>query len=268
MVGEVSARDAMQLTVLRRAKRRLGRWREVAERPVDRARGTLGRVFAGSKLGDWRDVPVVINGFNRLGWLRQQLDWLRRAGMRRVIVLDNASTYAPLLEYLRTLRDAEVIPLGRNAGSFALWRTPAWRRVKDSWYVYTDPDVIPVEECPADVVRRLHEILLRHPRAHKAGLGLKIDDLPQTFSRREEVLRWEEPYWTKPLAPGVFDAPVDTTFALYRPWARGGWWIPAVRTGGDLIVRHMPWYADATAPDEEERHYRAAASRGSTYWTP
>ncbi|MGB8932620.1 MAG: hypothetical protein WCC48_15355 [Anaeromyxobacteraceae bacterium] len=267
MVGEANTPN-VRMPLVERARRRLRPWRDRLERSSDRASGTLGRMFADSELGDWRDVPVVINSFNRLKWLREQLDWLRRAGMRRLLVLDNASTYAPLLEYLSALRDAEVVRLGRNAGCCALWRTSAWQRVKGSWYVYTDPDVIPVDECPGDVVRRLHEVLLRHPWAHKAGLGLKIDDIPQAYPRREEVMRWEVPYWKKPLEEEVFDAPVDTTFALYRPWARGGWWIPAVRTGGWLLARHKPWYVDPAEPDEEDRHYQSAISRDSTYWTP
>lgn len=252
----------------RRLGRRLERWRIDMGRRLDRASGSMGRLLRSSSLGDWRDVPVVINSFNRLCWLQQLVAWLRDAGMRRILVIDNASTYPPLLRYLAGLRDAEVVPLGRNAGSFALWRTPAWRRVKHGWYVYTDPDVIPVETCPTDVVRRLHEVLLRHPHAHKAGLGLRIDDVPDGFPRRAEVMRWELPYWSRPLEPGVYDAPVDTTFALYRPWARGGWWIPAVRTGAPLMARHMPWYADASRPDAEELHYRSVISRPSTYWTP
>lgn len=219
-------------------------------------------------LGDHRQVPVVINNFNRVAVLEQLVDWLARAGMRRIFILDNDSTYPPLLEFYRRVRHVEVVFLRRNLGFRALWRSSFFRRVMGHYYVYTDPDVLPVEECPGDVVRVLFDALVRFPDKQKAGMGLKIDDLPTCFSRHEEVARWEQKFWRVELAPGIYDAPADTTFALYRPWARGGWWIPGLRLGAPHLLRHLPWYADSNHPDDEERYYQSRIQRASSHWTP
>ena len=48
----------------------------------------------------YRDVAVIINRFNRVSSLRRLVKWLLDAGQKNVIIIDNASTYAPLLEYL------------------------------------------------------------------------------------------------------------------------------------------------------------------------
>ncbi len=60
------------------------------------------------------------------------------------------------------------------------------------------------------------------------------------------------------------DAPIDTSFALYRPnppFAIG----PALRSGKPYVARHMSWYADTLHRTEEERYYVAHASGSSTW---
>ena len=47
----------------------------------------------------WRDVPIFINARDRLGVMKKLIDWLLDAGYRKLIILDNRSTYPPLLEY-------------------------------------------------------------------------------------------------------------------------------------------------------------------------
>lgn len=249
--------------VERRVLQRLEGWSDQLDPHWARLRQKVGT----PPLGDHRDVPVVINNFNRVIVLEQLVDWLRRAGMRRIYILDNASTYPPVLDYYRRIEGVTVVPLGKNIGFRALWRSRFFLSVAQHYYVYTDPDVLPVQECPLDVVLHLHQVLMRFADKQKAGLGLKIDDLPDCYTRKNDVVQWEQKYWQRELAPGVFDAPVDTTFALYRPWARGGWWIPSVRTGGPLLLRHMPWYADSNAPDDEERFYQRVIRRESSQWT-
>ena len=61
---------------------------------------------------------------HRLGVMQRLIDWLLNAGYRNVIILDNASTYPPLLEYYAALeRDSRlrIILLGKNLGFKALW---------------------------------------------------------------------------------------------------------------------------------------------------
>jgi hypothetical protein len=225
------------------------------------------RIAAAGRGFDYKRTPVVINSFNRIDCLREQIAWLERAGMTNIIIIDNASTYRPLLEYFERTR-YRVVHLRDNLRALALWLTPipVFREIRDNFYVYTDPDVIPLASCPVDAVATFHRLLLQNVDIGKVGFGLKIDDLPAHYENAEKVRIWEKQFWQKERAPGVYEAAVDTTFALYRPRVRGGYWVPALRTGGDLVARHVPWYADSKAPSEEEQHYRRVVDGASTHW--
>jgi hypothetical protein len=213
----------------------------------------------------FQDIPVIINNCNRLTTLRTLIDWLEGAGMRRIFILDNASSYPPLLEYYRVVKHP-VVYLQENVGYLALWETAVWHEFADSYYVYSDSDVVPDQACPTDLVGRLLEILHKYPEIEKAGPGLRIDDIPDSNRLKPEIQAVEARSWTKPVGPGIFDAHIDTTLALYRPFARGGYWAKAFRTGPPYVARHLPWYADSSIADTEEDYYRQH-SRGSTYWT-
>ena len=214
---------------------------------------------------DARRVPIVINNRNRLTTLRHLVARLEAAGAQRIIVLDNGSTYPPLLEYYRGLPHA-VHLLGANLRYVALWETRLFDTVGRSFFVYTDPDVVPTEECPDDFLAVFHEALCRHPDLDKVGFALRVDDLPAHSSARERVRAYEARFWRDRIDARLFRAPIDTTFALYRPGRRGGWWLRAARTAPPYVARHLPWYVDPAVETEEERYYRAHAEQ-STHWT-
>jgi hypothetical protein len=132
-------------------------------------------------------------------------------------------------------------------------------------FIYSDPDIIPIAECPVDVASRLFTLLGHYSNMSKAGLGIKVDDLPEAYRHRDTVLRWEEQFWREPLEGNCFNARVDTTFALYRP---GAWpVIDGVRSSYPYLGRHMPWYEDSTNPSEESRYYAKHAVQHLTSWS-
>jgi len=222
------------------------------------------------RVADHRDVPILINSFNRLHPLRLLIEWLLRAGHRNLLVLDNASSFAPLLGYLARLeRDgtARVIRLGENLGHLAPWRPGLLATLGiDTEYVYTDPDIIPDAACPSDLVARLQTLLRDEPGLHKAGPGLRVDNVPASYRHRSHVMGWERQYWMRPAAPGVFLAPIDTTFALYRPGGTHGLDRPAARLGWPFLAEHLGWWIDEGALSEENRFYRASARRDTSNW--
>jgi hypothetical protein len=211
-------------------------------------------------------VPVIINVRDRLSCLMQLLKWLERAGHRNITLIDNASTYPPLLNFLAQ-GNYRTIRLKRNLGSRALWKVKELRSIiAKQWFVYTDPDVIPADTCPLNVVAHLHRQLQESPFYLKAGLGLRLDDIPDCYHLKQQVIDWEQHLIGKEIAPDVFEADVDTTFALYRP---GTPFIlgPSIRFQGRYSAHHLPWYSDSSQPDEEGRYYRSHASRAMTTWT-
>jgi hypothetical protein len=239
-------------------------------RPFARAMSIAGRYFSmqssvTDKGGFIRKVPIIINTRDRVTELKLLVEWLREAGHERIIIVDNASTYPPLCDYLESFK-GQVVRHSKNLGHTALWQTPQLAElIQKEWFVYTDPDVIPDEKCPRDAVAHFYELLLRYKCYEKAGFGLRVDDLPDHYSMKGKVIEWESGLYQRELGPGAFAADIDTTFALYRP-GTGYCYGPAIRTRGLYEARHMPWYADSQQLTEESQYYRSHALGGISTW--
>lgn len=202
------------------------------------------------------NLAVFIICRDRVTPLRALVAWLEKNEYRRLVLVDNASTYPPLLEYLDQTPH-EVVRLAQNIGPRrCIWETGILDRYANAeYYVVSDSDVLPDEACPGDAVDFLLWALRRYPGYVKAGLGLRIDDLPAHYALADEVRRWEGQYWLRRLSKGVYDAPTDTTFAVYRPGV-GFQLAPSLRSGAPYLARHVPWYSDTAHRTEEEQYYR------------
>ncbi len=214
-----------------------------------------------------RDLPILINCRDQVSMLRELVNWLLEAGHERLYLIDNASTFEPLLDYFSEVQSRiAVVRLAENVGHLALWQWNLLDRLGlKPPFVYADPDMVPIEECPHDLVQHLLDVMLALPRIRKVGVGIVIDDLPEHYQFRDQVQSWESQYWQKPLMPGVFEAAVDTTFAIYRD--AGPFTLEAVRTGYPYVMRHLPWYVVSDTPSEELLYYRAHAKSASTTWS-
>jgi hypothetical protein len=210
------------------------------------------------------NIPIVINNRNRLTTTRELVEWLYKAGHRNITILDNNSTYEPLLVWYKEQAYAHVEYLGYNAGPLALWLSEIGPKTIEGPYVYTDSDIVPAVTTPNDLVYQLARRLDHHRGYQKSGPALKIDDLPSN-SIAAAVVAHERQFWQRRVARDLYAAPIDTTFALYRAGAFGGWWLPSLRLAGPYQVRHMPWYVDDSNLPDEERFYRATANSATTW---
>ena len=238
--------------------------------PTAASRDVLAPPVAATAFGetlDWREIPVFVVNRNRLGALRRLVDWLCAAGTRRVVIMDNASDYPPLLQYYEQLPEGvKVMRLAENHGPYVLWQQGV-NKVLDTPYVVTDSDVVPADFCPPDLIAVLLDRLRRWPDAKKVGMALRIDNLPDCYGEADTVRKWESQFWEHPVAPGAFAAPIDTTFALYP--ARGEFSNEAcnVRLGHPYIAEHTPWYVDENALGAEELYYREHTSATFSNWS-
>ena len=219
------------------------------------------------KRPEYHSIPIIINNYNRVTYLQQLISGLENRGYRNIHILDNQSDYPPLLEWYENC-PYEVIKLDKNYGFKAIWDSGVYDRFKHSFYVYTDSDVVIDEECPEDFMKVFMDLLDRYPDCLKVGFGIHIDDIPDHYKMKEEVIQTESRFWKNELEKGVFVAQIDTTFALYRPYCYG----PAndhhmmIRTGRPYMIRHMPWYIDQNHLSEEDAYYISHTTQ-STHWT-
>ncbi len=213
------------------------------------------------------DIPIFINNRDQLANLKKLVDWLRQAGYRCLYILDNDSSYPPLLDYYGEIEPAvRVIRLQSNLGPYALWQGKILDYLHIATpFVLTDPDILPMEDCPPNVVEHFYQILARNPSINKVGFSLKIDDLPDHYRHKEAVQHWESQFWKDQCEDGNYRGLIDTTFALYR--AGSHFTVEAIRTAPPYLARHLPWYVDSDHPDEEMQYYLANAGFGINNWS-
>jgi hypothetical protein len=160
-----------------------------------------------------------------------------------------------------------VFKLKRNYGYLALWKSLIFLNFIRSYYVYTDSDVLPIEDCPNDFLSYFLNILQNDISIKKIGFSLKYDDLPDSYNLKSKVIEWESKFYTKPISDFLFDSVIDTTFALYRPFSGGGAKLnnKSYRTGYPYQAYHLPWYENSNNLNEEQIYYYKN-SNYKTFW--
>jgi|WetSurMetagenome_2_1015567.scaffolds.fasta_scaffold02847_2 hypothetical protein len=218
---------------------------------------------------DYKEIPIIINNFNRLDTLKKLIGSLEKRGYKNIYIIDNLSTYPPLLEYYKSCI-YKIFYLNKNIGMNAFWISGIYKEFRNNFFVYTDSDVVPVEECPDDFLLFFLKSLKSHKLARKVGFSLKIDDIPDCYALKDRVIRWEEHFFNDFIREDMlYWAPIDTTFALYRPRGKrkhANNNIEMYRTAYPYMARHLPWYIDSKNPDDENRYY-IEHSKVTTYWT-
>jgi hypothetical protein len=208
-------------------------------------------------------IPIYINNFNRLTTTRNMVEYLQAVPEALPIIVDNASTYPPLLEWYQNC-PCEVSRLNRNHGPNAPWLMFKRGMGRGSdYYVVTDSD-LDLSGVPADLLQMLRNGLTMHPRRIKAGLSLEVRDLPEQFESTTIIRKWEARFWQKRVDALWWDANVDTTFALYRvaDGVCNNVW-PALRADRPYTARHVPWYR---LDSEEERYFDEHADTRWSTW--
>jgi hypothetical protein len=207
---------------------------------------------------------VFIINYNRLILPGKMADWCYLHGLDPVFI-DNHSDYPPLLEYYsRCLY--QVVQLEHNYGHTVLWN--GGNSILDTLigmhtrYIVSDPD-LNLEGIPNNFLSILGGGLNKFPHIDKCGFSLEINDLPNTKEGNYIRTQVEPRYWRKKYDNLYYNAPIDTTFALYREGVRH-YSHTAVRTERPYTAKHVPWYySDLTLLSEDEQYYYQTADMSS-----
>jgi len=206
--------------------------------------------------------PVFIINRDRLTLPSRMADYLADCDGVYPVIVDNGSTYPPLLEYYETT--PHVVELtGGNGCSTVMWYNVPLREKYDisERFILTDPDLI-LDGVPRDFLHLLHLGLDKYSWAEKAGFSLEIDDLPNTEVGRAARAH-ETGMWSNRLDGQFYKAIIDTTFCMVRKIHD----FPAVRTARPYTAKHAPWYytsLDDIPPDE--LYYMERSHPQSNFW--
>jgi hypothetical protein len=201
-----------------------------------------------------QQFPIIINVRDRVEPLKLLVEWLETVGQSNIWFCDNASTYPPLLQYLENTK-YNVIRNELNLGHRGPWLSGLVTELgEETAFVVTDPDVIPVETCPRDALDSFHNTLRDYPEVDKVGFSLRIDDIPNHYTHRNDVILWESQFWKDIHPSGFYNAEIDTTFALYRA-GEGHQNNRALRSPLPYTAIHYPWYQNSQLPTAEQIYY-------------
>lgn len=225
------------------------------------------------------NIPIFIPSFNAVTYLKMMIEQLADLGCKNITVIDNASTYKPMLEYLdRVAKMVTVVRLKENLGPRNLIYNPFNFSIFPRFFCVTDPDLVFNDQMPRNFVAELLNISMEL-ESGKVGLALDItkrdkmvqEDIMVGKSLKiweHEAKHWEQKIFNLPEGQPVFKAEIDTTFALYNkdffdPYDEGQFslrkFLSALRVGGNFTCQHLPWYKENGLPAEEENYYRRAA---------
>lgn len=221
-------------------------------------------------------INVFIVSFNRVTWLPNMVkDIFSMDNVGEVYIIDNGSTYPPLLKYYEQT-PAKVIYLDKNLGHRSPWLSDIVEQLATPYYVVTDPDLslagVP-KDCLLHLLKGYEKY--KHLNINKAGLGLEIKDVPK--NKHTEFIHFfeAEHMWKRPLDPQFFNATCDTTFALYNKY-HFIWDVDpkthadfsyAVRSNYPYVAKHMPWYDSPENPSEEDLFVWSVLRLDSAGWT-
>lgn len=216
-------------------------------------------------------IPILINNFNRLDLLKKQIDWLMTLEDEvSIIIIDNLSTYPPLLDYYKKLDHPYIQVVYLNFNS---WRKGAEyigkKKLKDfDKFVITDSDLLPYGDTPKDIVKHLSQLMDEFPEYNHIGASLEINDLPECNPLKNTIYKHESEFWppmAKCLNHKVYVAKIDTTFAMYRNSSTILLTEPALRTARPYTLKHIDWYLDPNKHTSEFQYYLNSCKSFATW---
>ncbi len=212
------------------------------------------------------EIPVIINNRNFLTWPKAMVERIKEYdGVGEIIIVDNDSTYPPLLEWYAT-NPCRIERLNDNLGMGAPWASEIVKQLNGVPYVLTDPDM-GLEDTPDDTLLYLFD-KLNSLQLDKVGLGLDWQIVEKKSPYYERLNVYEKNRWSNsPVKDGVHtEVQIDTTFALYNV---DHYFIGGGSTTFPYVARHYPWEfsIEEARNSEEFMYYMDNATSASSYKT-
>ena len=153
-------------------------------------------------------------------------------------------------------------------GHLIFWKNKElFDKYSKGYYVVTDADIVPDENCPDDFLLYFKKILDFNHQVTKVGFSLRIDDIPNTNINKDKIINWESRFWEKRTFDNNYRAGIDTTFALYRPkyFYNNDLFLQGCRTTFPYTAKHGGWYIDTNNLTDEQRFYYENCNDSSSW---
>ena len=220
-----------------------------------------------------KSIPIIIINFNQLDYLKKLIHFLQERKFENIIIIDNHSTYPPLLEYYMSLKNVKIEMMEENFGNMVFFKNESLQeKYGKGFFVLTDADIVPNENLPEDFMKVMMSILIKEfNTVNKVGFALDIENIPEYYVFKDKVIRWEKKFWKKKYkeTPLSYKAYIDTTFAIYKPFYPTKFnhqeFLEGVRLAGDFTAIHGGWFVDINNLTEEQIYYQETSSSASSW---
>lgn len=206
------------------------------------------------------NYPIILTNMNRFGTCKKMVDDLFNLnGNSRITIIDNASTYPPLLKWYDEIKtDVAIIRNPENLGPWTFFYGGNFSSVPDEYYIYSDADLELNPKMPYNWQEIMLENINKYSR--KASLVLRLDDIPDSYEFKSNIINHQSVCWYDSGTPDLYRAITDMTFSMDKK--SNGHRYESMRLGGDFACRHIPWYIDFNNISEEEIYYLEHINRG------
>lgn len=222
---------------------------------------------------NFKNIPIIIINFNQLFYLQKLIDALIKRQYFNIIIIDNNSTYKPLLKYYDEIAKKNIIveKLDQNVGHLVLYSVKKLlTKYVNGYYFLTDADIVPNNNLPEDFALKMIEDLENNNfNITKVGFALDLEDIPETYPLKQKVIDWEKKFWDNQIGKYIYKANVDTTFALYRPYYKKykyqNNFVKGLRLAGEFTAKHGGWYLDRNNLSDESIFYSKHANNSASW---
>jgi FkbM family methyltransferase len=211
-----------------------------------------------------KDMPVVIIGYNQYTYISKMVSQLEKY-TSDIIVIDNNSSFKPLLDYYENEFKYTLLKQTTNYGHRVYVQSFVQRLVGDQ-YILTDPDLEFNSQLPENFISQMIDIA-HYFKSGKLGFALLIDapDIrpdAKLSGLGTTIKDWEIGFWKHKMSYPVnsslelYRAPIDTTFCLITKQydqSHGN----CIRIAGDFTCKHLPWhinFKEKLLPNEYEAY--------------
>lgn len=194
-----------------------------------------------------KNMPAVIIGYNLVSYIRNMVNQLEPY-TQDIIIVDNNSSFQPLLDYYEQEYNYTVLRLPQNYGH-CVYRKDFMQKLIGDAFILTDPDLEFNQYLPDNFLETFIAIS-DHFNAGRVGFALSIegnDIRPEKFFFGKTIKEWESQFWKKKVAYAadtdieMYEAPMDSTFCFVNKKRNHD---TQFRVAGDFTCRHLPWYND------------------------
>ena len=234
---------------------------------------------------DKERIPIFIVVKDRLTALKKSFDSYNEQINYPVeyVFIDNNSTYKPTIEYLKQKESSgHKVYWNKcktcNTSSFpAAWPKIIKEHIHNiksgipNYYVLTDSDIELDNVCKN--ILEIFIYIINKINTDCVGPALRIDDIPDYYPLKSDVLKKHKEFWMASKIKKInlngnvikyINAPIATTFGLYRSKYTFKRWKHAIRVFEPYSAKHLDWYINPDCMTDDQKYY---LNNKVTHWS-